>query len=165
MFSLTVLDHIRLDSEHVARNYTVHARAADRLATGALASRIVMAMLLAAGAAAAIGNLLLNARFYQVTAVVTSVAALLGFALYGVFGVEGRVLAHRSFAHRLWIICERYRALLTEAADDSVDRATLLDRRDELIHELHAIYERGFGPDQRAFDGERLPAMTADKAA
>ena len=45
MFSLTVLDHVRLDSEHVARNYTVHARAADRLASTAFAFRIVMAVL------------------------------------------------------------------------------------------------------------------------
>ena len=52
MFSLTVLDHIRLDSEHVAQNYTIHARAADRLARLSFAVRMAMAVLLAAATAA-----------------------------------------------------------------------------------------------------------------
>lgn len=165
MFSLTVLDHVRLDSEHVARNYTVHARAADRLASTAFALRIVMAVLLALAAAAAIGNLLYTARFYQVTAVATSGIAMAAFALYGVFGVEARVLAHRAIAHRLWIACERYRALISEAGEGVVDRAALLNRRDELIEEVHGIYERGFGPDQKAFESSRLPELKGEEAA
>lgn len=165
MFSLTVLDHVRLDSEHCARNYTVHARAADRLATTAFATRIVMAMLLALTTAAAVANLLYAGRFYQVSAVVTSVVAIVGFALYGVFGVEARVLAHRAFAHRLWIVCEKYRSLVAEASEGIIDRPTLLDRRDQLIAEVHGIYERGFGPDQRAYDGERLAPLPQERAA
>jgi hypothetical protein len=165
MFSLTVLDHVRLDSEHVARNYTVHARAADRLASAAFAFRITMSVLLAAAAAAAIGNLLYTARFYQLTAVVTSGIAMAAFALYGVFGVEARVLAHRAIAHRLWIACERYRALISEAGEGVVDRAALLNRRDELIEEVHGIYERGFGPDQKAFESSRLPELKSEESA
>jgi hypothetical protein len=165
MFSLTVLDHVRLDSEHVARNYTVHARAADRLATAAFITRVVMAVLLAVAAAASIGNLLFAARFYQVAAVASTVTTMIGFALYGVFGIESRVLAHRAFAHRLWIVCERYRALVAEAGEGIIDRAMLLNRRDELIEQLHGIYERGFGPDQRAFDGVRLAEITTEEAA
>lgn len=165
MFSLTVLDHVRLDSEHVARNYTVHARAADRLATVAFVSRIIMAMLLATAAAAAIGNLLYTARFYQVAAVAASSVAMAAFALYGVFGVEARVLAHRALAHRLWIVCERYRALISEAGEGVIDRAVLLDRRDQLIEQVHVIYERGFGPDQKAFESHRLPEIRTEQAA
>ena len=165
MFSLTVLDHVRLDSEHAARNYTVHARAADRLATAAFVARLVMAVLMAVAAAASIGNLLFTARFYQVAAVVSTVTAMIGFALYGVFGFESRVLAHRAFAHRLWIVCERYRALVAEAGDEIIDRAMLLNRRDELIEQLHAIYERGFGPDQKAFESHRLPEIPTEAAA
>jgi len=160
MFSLTVLDHVRLDSEHAARNYTVHARAADRLATAAFVARLLMAALLALSVAGAIANLLNPARFYQVTGVTTSAAALVGFAFYGVFGFEARVLAHRTFAHRLWIICERYRSLIAEAGDGLVDRAMLLGRRDELIADLHIIYERGFGADQKAFERDRLPPIS-----
>ncbi len=165
MFSLTVLDHVRLDSEHAARNYTVHARAADRLATVAFGARLFVAVLLAASAASAIANLLYTDRFYQVSSVVASGLAVIGFALYGVFGIESRVLAHRALAHRLWIVCQRYRSLISEAGDGIVDRAILLNRRDELIAELHAIYERGFGPDQRAFESHRLPEIKSEQAA
>jgi hypothetical protein len=165
MFSLTVIDHVRLDSEHVAQNYMVHARAADRLASLAFGARIVMTILLAAAAAAEVANLLLAARFYEITAAVCGLIATLGFALYTVFGFEGRVLAHRAFAHRLWIVCERYRALIAEATDGIIDRATLLHRRDDLIEQTHSIYERGFGPEQRAFDAARLPPLPAERAA
>jgi hypothetical protein len=40
----------------------------------------------------------------------------------------------------------------------------LLKRRDELIEQLHGIYERGFGPDQKAFDAQRLPEITTEAA-
>jgi len=99
------------------------------------------------------------------TAVVTSGIAMAAFALYGVFGVESRVLAHRAIAHRLWIACERYRALISEAGEGVIDRAALLTRRDELIEEVHGIYERGFGPDQKAFESRRLPELKRDEAA
>ena len=165
MFALTVIDHVRLDSEHVARNYMVHARAADRWATAAFASRVAMVVLLAAASSAAIANLLVADRFYQITAAVLSVAATLGFALHTVLGFEARVMAHRAFAHRLWIICERFRSVTAEATDGVIDRTTLLNRRDQLIEQMHAAYERGFAPDQRGFDAERLPPVATEQAA
>jgi conflict system pore-forming effector with SLATT domain len=157
MFSLTVIDHVRLDCEHVARNYTMHARAADRFASLSFGVRIVMAALLAAAAAACVSSALLPARFYQLAAVGATTAAMIGFALYSVLGLEARVSAHRSFAHRLWIVTERYRSLLAEANDGIVDVNAILRRRDELIEQVHAIYERGFAVDQPAYEAVRLP--------
>src|SRR5919202_5889889 len=69
MFSLTVIDHVRLDCEHVARNYTIHAKAADRFASLSFVVRMIMATLLAAAAAACVSSALLPARFYQLAAV------------------------------------------------------------------------------------------------
>src|SRR5262249_40168336 len=157
MFSLTVIDHVRLDCEHVARNYTMHARAADRFASLAFIVRMVMAVLLAAAAAACVSSALLPARFYQLAAVATTTTALIGFALYSVLGLESRVSAHRTFAHRLWIVTARYRSLIPEAKDGIVDLGVLLRRRDELIEQVHAIYERGFAVDQPAYEAARLP--------
>lgn len=165
MFSLTVLDHVRLDSEHVARNYTVHASAADRMATFAFAARIVMMMLLASATAAAIANLLLPERYYQIAAIIATVAATLGFALYAVIGFESRVSAHRALAHRLWRVSEQYRSLIAEAGEGMVDVPALLQRRDALIDDVHAIYERGFGLDQRAYERDRLPDLPSERAA
>ena len=165
MFSLTVIDHVRLDCEHVARNYTIHARAADRFASLAFIVRVIMATLLAAAAAACVSSALLPARAYQISAVVATTAAMIGFALYSVLGLESRVSAHRSFAHRLWVVTERYRSLLAEANDGVVDLSALLRRRDELIEQVHAIYERGFSIDQSGFEAARLPSVVADERA
>src|SRR5262245_39382151 len=111
MFSLTVLDHVRLESEHCARNYTVHAAAADRLASFAFGTRIAVLVLIAAATAATIANVLLPDRVYQLTALVATSLAMIGFALYATVGFESRVSAHRVLAHRLWLVCAQYRAL------------------------------------------------------
>jgi hypothetical protein len=165
MFSLLIADHVRLDSEHIAQNYTIHARAAERFATRAFAGRLALAVLLAIAMAANVGNLLLQGRGYQIAAVAASAAALVGFALHATLALEARVSAHRAFAHRLWIACERSRALLAEMNDGLVDRSVLLARRDELIRDLHAIYEHGFALDQRAYESARLPPLPTERAA
>jgi hypothetical protein len=165
MFSTTVLDHVRLDSEHVARNYTLHALAADRFARLALIGRIVMATVLAIATAATIVNLVVPVRSYQVAAVSATTFALIAFALYCVFGFEGRVVAHRACAQRLWLVAERYRSLLAEVGEGLVDGVTLIARRDRLIAEVHAIYEGGFGADERGYEHARLATVTEDRAA
>ncbi len=165
MFSLTVIDHVRLDCEHAAQNYTVHARAADRFASLAFAVRVVMAALLSAATAACIASLIIPDRFYATAAAVASAAAMIGFSLYAVLGLEGRVSAHRAFAHRLWIVCEGYRALIAEANDGLVDGPELLARRDHLIQQLHAIYERGFSVDQSGHEAKRLGNVPSERAA
>ena len=144
MFSLTVVDHVRLDSEQAARNYTVHARAAERMASLGFTGRLVITGLLAISTSAAVINLLSPGRVSQVAAVVASAAALFAFAAYGILGLEARLFAHRSFAHRLWLVSERYRSLLSEVTDGTVDGQVLLRRRDELLVTLHTIYEIGW---------------------
>ena len=165
MFSLTIVDHVRLDSEHVAQNYTVHARAAERIVGLVFTCRIVIMALLAIAVGATIANLLLSGRAYQVTALVAATLALLAFAVYVVLGLEARLFAHRTFAHRLWLASERYRSLLAEQKEGLVDGPSLIRRRDELISEVHAIYEFGFGADQAAHESVRLPALPAERAA
>jgi hypothetical protein len=165
MFSLTVIDHVRLDSEHIARNYTVHAHAAERIVGLVFACRITITVLLAVATASTIATLVDPSRGYQIAAVAATAAALLAFVLYTVLGLEGRLFAHRSFAQRLWLMSERYRSLLAEAHDGRVDESTLLRRRDELIRDVHAIYEYGFGADQAGYERLRLPDVPDERAA
>jgi hypothetical protein len=165
MFSLTVLDHVRLDCEHAAQNYTIHARAADRFAALAFWVRMVMAILLSAAAAATVAALIVPGRYYAVGAAIASGAALVGFSLYSVLGLESRVGAHRTFAHSLWMVCEEYRSLISEANEGLVESAELLSRRDRLIGRLHSLYERGFGVDQPGYEAARLARLPADRAA
>ena len=165
MFLLNVVDHVRLDSEQIAQNYTVHARAAERIVGVVFACRIVIAALLALATCTTMATLLFSGRAYQIAAVAATALALLAFTAYAVLGPEARLFAHRSFAHRLWLVSERFRSLLAEVHEGIVDGPTLLRRRDELIHDLHAIYEGGFGADQAGYESVRLPAEPAQRAA
>jgi hypothetical protein len=165
MFTLTVTDHVCLDSEQVARNYTVHARAAERLAALALSIRMAIVALLVVAACASIAELLFDTRIDRIAAVSASSIALVAFVFYAVAGLEGRVAAHRAFAQRLWLISERYRSLTTEMEEGTVDRGTLLRRRDELINQLHTVYEHGFAGDQVGYEGDRLPRLSPTQAA
>jgi hypothetical protein len=165
MFSLTVIDHVRLDSEHIARNYTVHARAAERIVTLVFTCRIAITALLAIATATTVAALIAPERGYQIAAVATTGLALLAFVMYVVLGLEARLFAHRSFAQRLWLVSERYRSLLAEVHDGVVDGPMLLHRRDELIRDVHAIYEFGFAADQAGYERVRLPDLPDQRAA
>jgi hypothetical protein len=165
MFSLTVPDHVRLDSDQIAQSYTIHARAAERIVGLVFTCRIVIVVLLAAATATATGALLFSGRSYQIAAVATTTLALFAFAVYVVLGLESRLFAHRAFAHRLWIVSEGYRSLLAEVHEGIVDGPTLLRRRDELIREVHAIYEFGFGVDQAGHESVRLAVLPDERAA
>jgi hypothetical protein len=165
MFSLTVVDHVRLDSEHVARNYTVHARAAERIVRLVFVWRVAIAVLLAAATSTAIANLLVGGRGIEIATAATATLALCAFAVYATVGLEARLFAHRSFAHRLWLVSERYRGLLAEFADGSIDGSTLVRRRDGLIQDLYAIYEFSFAIDQDGHETARLPPVPDERAA
>jgi SMODS and SLOG-associating 2TM effector domain family 4 len=165
MFALTVVDHLRLDAEQAARNYALHARIAERLARAALVARIAMASLLALATGAAVADLWFRTRVYAVVALVAIGVVFVAFAFYLVVGLETRVHAHRTFAHRLWIVAERYRALLAEIGDGLVDRSALLDRRDDLMRQLHLAYEHGFALDQAGHESARLPTLPHEEAA
>ena len=165
MFSVTTLDLVRLDSDHAAQNYMVHARAAERLAAAAFWFRIAVVALLTVATATALAAVLWPSRGYAIAALVAAAAALLVFTAHAVIGLDARVAAHRGLAHRVWLVAERFRALLAESHDGALDVVTVLHRREELVHALHAIYEQGFDADQPARETARLPSWPADRAA
>jgi conflict system pore-forming effector with SLATT domain len=164
MFSLKIVDHVRLDSERVAQNYTVHAAAAERIGRLISVFRIGIVVLLAFAAAAEIANVLFPHSLPPGAAIGAGLLALVAFAIYGALGLESRLFAHRTFAHRLWIVAERYRSLLAEVNDGVVDGPMLIGRRDQLVAELDAIYQFAFGVDHAAHEALRL-APAPERAA
>ena len=156
MFCLAVVDHIRLDFGHVAQNYTVHADAAERLAGHILKMRITILALLAMTVIASVAAIVKPTWNFDVSVAIASSLALTTFVAQTAFGLEGRVQAHRTCAHRLWLIAEGYRALLTELQDGVIDPSVLLRRRDQLIERVHAAYDQVFPADQKAFESVRL---------
>ena len=159
MFGLSVIDQVRLNSGHVERNYTVHARAAERLARLAFNARI--ALLALGGLATALVALAAyrGSRETLLAAVVASAVAWATAGLYVALNLESRVSAHRTFAHRLWIIAERHHSLLAEIHDRRVDDAAVLRRREELMAQVHAVYEQTFAPDQVAYETLRAAGV------
>src|SRR6185295_14875228 len=155
MFRLGVVDHVRLNLEHASQNYTVHAKAADRLAARTSTVRIGVLVLLGAATAAAMLNLIQPGRPAQIGAALTVLIAFAAHAVYIAIDFEGRVDAHRACAHRLWQVCDRYRALLSEIEDGLLDRASILQRRDELSAQVQAAYDQAFALDQRAYESLR----------
>jgi SMODS and SLOG-associating 2TM effector domain family 4 len=141
MFRLSVVDHVRLSFGHVVQSYTAHARAAERLAGRAWQLKIVILTLLGIAAAATVWALVGTSRPLQIIAAVTASLAFAGYAVYVALDLEPRVQAHRAWASRLWLMCERYRGLLAEIRDGLVDNDTVMRRRDALAEQVQAIYE------------------------
>ena len=156
MFCLSVVDHVRLDFGQVAQNYSVHARAAERLAGWARRTRLTLLTLLVMAVVAALLELFAPSHSFEISSAVAIGLALTAYVVYLAVGVEGRVHAHRSCAQRLLAIGEQYRSLLTELQDGLVDQASLLRRRDLLLAALQGIYEQPFPLDQPAFESVRL---------
>jgi len=155
MFSLNVIEHLRLDFGLVVQNYTAHARAAERLAAIALKAKMAILGLFALATFSIVLSLFRPAREYQIAAAIIATVAFVAYVTTLAYGVDGRVSSHRLIAHRLWLLCERYRALLTEIQDGLVDAAAILQRRETLGEQVHAIYEQGFPVDQQAFETMR----------
>jgi uncharacterized membrane protein YdbT with pleckstrin-like domain len=161
MFRLSVLDHIRLNFDRTSQNYTVHAKAAERLAALTATVRLGVMVLLGVATAAAVTSLLVPQRPFLIAAAVAAGLAFTAHATYLAIGLEGRVNAHRACAHRLWLVCDRYRSLLGEIQDGLLDHASILQRRDELSAQVHAAYDQGFSLDQNAYEGARQMAEDA----
>jgi hypothetical protein len=164
MFSLKIVDHVRLESERIAQNYTVHAAAAERTVRAITVFRVGLVIVLTLAASAQIGNAMFPHSVSPAVAIGAGMLALAGFAVYGALGLEASLVAHRAFAHRLWAVAERYRALLSEVNDGLVDGPTLVRRRDELMAEVDVIYQFAFGVNHDAHERLRLAAVT-DEAA
>ena len=165
MFSLSVVEHVRLNYSLTVQNYNMHARAAERLAALTLKCRLAILAVFAVATGAILVSLFRSGREYQIAAAVFAVLALAGQTLFVAWGLEGRVYAHRIFAHRLWLVCERYRSLLAEIRDGLVDDAVVLRRREALSEQVHAVYEQGFPVDEPGFEAARQPAAAAETVA
>jgi hypothetical protein len=158
MFRISVVDHIRLNFDRTSQNYTLHAKAAERLAVTTARIRIGVLILLAIAAVTSATTLVESGRWIQIAAASAVGLAFAAHAAYLAIGVEGRVHAHRSCAQRLWLVCDRYQSLLSEIEDGLLDRANILQRRDELSAQVNAAYDQAFSLDQKAFESARHAA-------
>lgn len=150
MFQLSLVDHIRLSFGSVATSYRAHARAAERLAARARQSRVVLVILLGLATGSSLVALT-GARPFQIAAAALSAIALVSLAMVHSLEFEARAFAHRACAAQLWLLCEKYRALLAEVHDGLVDLPETTARRDNLMREVQNVYEHALPADREAY--------------
>jgi len=147
MFQITLVDHVRLSFASVLAAYEGHADAAAKLARWNSYAKIVLLTL--SGITAAIGTIAVQGGtgWQRATAVLT--ALLFGCcAAYVAMNQQPLMYGHRISAAKLWVVCEKYRALLAEMHDDLVDLPALQERRHALLKEAATVLEQA-APDDR----------------
>jgi hypothetical protein len=150
MFQLSLVDHIRLSFGHVVYSYREHARAAQRLAVRAWRMRLMTVTLMAAATAGAVVAIDGDRRF-QIAAASLVGVAFAAQALAASLDFEPRAYAHRACAARLWLLCEKYRALLAEVHDGLLEVPAITERRDALMREVQAVYEYALPSDRDSY--------------
>ena len=147
MFQITLAEHVRLSFGSALAAYEGHAEAAATLSLRSSYARI--ALLLLAGVAALVSAIAVTGGYalHLASAILTG-AVFAACAAY--VGVNQHLLiyGHRVSAAKLWVICEKYRALLAEMHDDLIDLPTLQGRRHELLTEYASVTEQA-APDDR----------------
>ncbi len=164
MFQVTLLDHIRLSFGGVVHSYRAHTEFAERLSRRVWYLRLGELTLIGGALAAAIASAIRGDMRWAVVAAVLSGIALALFTIYVAVNLEARIYAHRWCAARLWLIREKYRALLSEVRDGVLDLDALRLRRDALLQELHSIDEHAPMLDRPVYQSARQSLATADEA-
>jgi hypothetical protein len=140
MFQLTLLDHIRLTFSQVIRQHKAHGQAAQRLTRWLWIVRGAELLLLAGTVAAATRGFMVSGMLWPVTALVLAIGALILYVVALVWQPELRLQAHRSCGTELWLIRERYYALLAELSDGLIDVDALVSRRNRLMQDVRDLY-------------------------
>lgn len=164
MFQITLLDHLRMSFGGVVHAYRAHAEFAARLNRRAWLMRIGELFLLGGTLAATVTAVVRSDPRYAVLAAVLAGVALVLFTLYLAINLESRIYAHRWCASRLWLVREKYRALLAEMRDGTLTIEAVRERRDRLIDDLHAITEHAPLVDRPTYLSARQALSAAEEA-
>jgi hypothetical protein len=163
MFQLSLVDHIRLSFGSVATSYRAHSRAAERLAARGRQTRVLLITLFGLATASAVLTLTGDRRL-QIAAAALAGVAFLSFAIVSALELEPRATAHRACAAQLWMLCEKYRALLAEVHDGLIDLPAITKRRDDLMREVQIIYEHALPADRESYQIAREALGAGDSA-
>lgn len=151
MFHLDSADYIRITYESLQQAYETHAEAAGRLSR--LSSYFRLSTLALTGASAALAAIAASGGSgMQLTAAVVAAGAFGTCAAYVGFNQQPRIYGHRASAARIWVIVEKYRALMADLDSGAIDLHTLHERRNALLYEASEIFERAAPDDRFTFD-------------
>lgn len=151
MFQLSLVDHIRLSFGGIVSAYDGHTQAAARLSRSSWYAKLAILLLLGLAAAASIMSAVRGGG-YAIAAATLSALAFAAGATFVAVDPETRVYAHRTTAARLWLICEKYRALLTEIHDQLIDVPGIAQRRDALLKEASELFVQAPPADHATYE-------------
>lgn len=147
MFQITVVDHVRLSFGSALAAYEGHADAAAKLSRRSSFARL--AILGLAGSAATLSVIAVQGGYFlQIGSAILAGATFCACALYIGWNQQPMIYGHRLSAARMWVICEKYRALLAEMHEDLIDLPSLQQRRNELLSESAEVLDKA-APDDR----------------
>lgn len=151
MFHLESGDYVRLTYESLRQAYDAHSEAAARLSR--LSSHFRLATLGVTGGAAVLAAIAMSGGWItQIAAAVASACAFGVCAAYVGYDQQPRIYGHRASAARIWVIVEKYRALVADLEAGAVDPRVLHERRNALLYEASEIFERVAPDDRFTFD-------------
>ena len=151
MFHLDSADYIRLTYQSLQEAYDAHAAAAARLSR--FSSYFRLATLSLTGVAAALSAIALSSGWgVQLVAAIVAASAFATCAAYVGFNQQPRIYGHRASAARIWVIVEKYRALIADLESGAIDLRALHERRNALLYEASAIFEHAAPDDRFTFD-------------
>ena len=162
MFSLTLLDHLRLTFSQVVERHKAHMNTAQSHARWSRRLRGSEALLIGGVTIAAIGAASGDGRAFGVVAAVLAGAALIILLVHLTFDFEASAQAHATCSAHLWHIRERYRALLSDLHDGVLDVAEARLRRDKLMEELRIVYEKTPISQLKDYQAARRPTEASD---
>jgi hypothetical protein len=165
MFTMTLVDHLRMTFGHVVHRHRAHSHMAQLFGRR---SRWLLggeAVLLTATAFTAIAAAFAQGRIYSIVSAVVACAALLVLLVHLTFDLEQSAKAHGACASRLWLIREQYRAFLSDLADGAIDLDQARHRRDALMVDLRDVYEGAPPAEQSAYQAAAQAVASVDEAA
>jgi conflict system pore-forming effector with SLATT domain len=166
MFSLTLLDHLNLTFSQVAERHKAHTNAAESYRKWNRRLRGAEALLIGgvsiAASAAAFGR---GGQAVAIVAATLASLALIVLLINLTFDFESSAHAHLACSTQLWSIRERYGSLLSDLREGAVDLAEARFRRDQLMDELRAMYEKTSVTPLGEVDLPQQPQTTTANAA
>jgi hypothetical protein len=147
MFQITLAEHVRLSFGSALTAYEGHAQAAATLSRRSSYARL--GLLALSGLAAIVNGIAISGGYaLHLSGAILAVAVFACCATYVGMNQQLLIYGHRLSAAKLWVVCEKYRALLAEMHEDLIDLPALQDRRTALLAEYAAVLEQA-APDDR----------------
>jgi hypothetical protein len=142
MFSLTLLDHLNLTFSQVADRHKAHTNAAESYRKWNRRLRGTEALLMGGVSIAAAGAAFGHGQILAIVAASLAGVALVVLLVNLTFDFETSAHAHAACSTHLWSIRERYGSLLSDLREGALDLQEARYRRDQLMDELRAMYEK-----------------------